>query len=209
MKSYANASECLLCHTTGGINHTIQSTPDVERFAKALNERLRPLCESSGNMLGVLYADGAWIVTLSNMAAQSWDFVRTVDAYSPDASAIAHQWSTVPTRSMGGRDIRGIISTSVKHARTDVCFKVDEPLLHGPKRSTVAMVGGERCVCAAPKLISYLTQDAASSKLPPQHVSMIEIWCGASRSGWKHGELADSCSFCARILPTLACRSTR
>ena len=209
MISYAGASECLICHKTGGPTHEILTTPETRAFAIDLAGHLRALCEVEGRMLGVLRADGRWIVTLSNSAAQSWNFVRMVSDFSADAIPVAHGWATVPKRSLGGKDVSRYIATQVRHGQSEVCFKVDEPLLHGSKRSTVASVGGHLCVCAAPKLISYLTQDAGSYRLPPQELSMVEIWCGADQRHWHHGDIAHSCGFCARILPTLACRATR
>ena len=69
-----------------------------------------------------------------------------------------------------------------------------------------AIAGGVSCVCAAPKIISYLTQDAGRHRLPPHNVAMVEVWCGKTNGDHRHGEVRPSCPNCSRLLPTLLCR---
>ena len=213
MTTYAGDTACLRCGTTGDIHHIIQSTPEVERIGRALADHLRPLCKTKGRMLGVLIADSEWIVTLSSVAAVSQDFVNAVDDFAPGLSPIAHDWSTVPKRSLGGHDLTSFLQTPSPTSPLKAFFKVAEPppraLGTTAPRETLPLAGGPGCFCAAPKLISYLTQDVGAATLPPRHLAMIELWCGASQGKWEHGAFAVSCGNCSRILPTLACRAAR
>ncbi|MGQ0649676.1 MAG: hypothetical protein ACT4P7_19150 [Gemmatimonadaceae bacterium] len=183
----------------------------MEQVGVELANHLRPLCTSKGRMLGVFLADGEWIVTLSSVAAVSQEFVNAVLDFDPAMSPIAHDWSTVPRRSLGGHDLTSWLHPPTKGAPINVFFKVSEPQpppAQGRKfRHTLPLAGGEGCYCAAPKLISYLTQDAGAALLPPASVAMIELWCGKAQGNWSHGHLARSCEECKRILPTLACRA--
>jgi hypothetical protein len=162
-------------------------------------------------MLGVLLADGEWIVTLSSIAAREYDFVQAVLAFDPAMSPIAHDWSTVPKRSLGGHDLTAFLEPQTPAAPQKAFFKVHEPTPPGATRTSrlkgLPLAGGPGCFCAAPKLISYLTQDAGSSLLPPKSIAMLELWCGKSENDWSHAKFAPSCGKCRRILPTLACRA--
>lgn len=211
MTAYAGDTACLRCRTTGDHHHVISSTPEVERVGRALADHLRPLCTTKGRMLGLLFADSEWVVTLSSVAAVSQDFVNAVDDFAPGLSAIAHDWSTVPKRSLGGHDLSAYLHPPTPTSPLKAFFKVSEATAPGSgtkgNRLSLPLAGGPGCLCAAPKLFSYLTQDAGASLLPPHHLTMIELWCGASQGQWEHGAHAVSCGNCRRILPTLACRS--
>jgi hypothetical protein len=213
MTSYAGDTACLRCGTTADRFHLITSTPEVERVGRALADHLRPLCTAKGRMLGLLFADSEWVVTLSSVAAVSLDFVEAVDDFAPGISAIAHDWSTVPKRSLGGHDLSAYLHPPTPESPLNVCFKVTEAAVGTApakgSRSKLPVAGGPSCFCAAPKLFSYLTQDAGAATLPPHHITMIELWCGAAQGQWDHGRLAVSCGNCSRILPTLACRAPK
>lgn len=211
MTSYAGDTACLRCGTTGDHHHLITSTPEVERVGRALADHLQPLCTSKGRMLGLLFADSEWIVTLSSVAAVAQDFVTAVDDFAPGIVAVAHDWSTVPTRSLGGHDLTPYLHPMTPGTPMKAFFKVTQAAERGAQprgaRTALPLAGGPGCLCAAPKLFSYLAQDAGVDDLPPDHLTMIELWCGASQGAWVHGALAVSCGNCSRILPTLACRA--
>lgn len=162
-------------------------------------------------MLGVMLADGEWIVSLSNVAAVSQDFVSAVLDFDPAMSPIAHDWSTVPARSLGGHDLRALFVPSMPNDSGRAWFQVKESEpAKSPRRGrrfALPLAGGPDCICAAPKLISYLTQDAGAELLPPKSLAMVELWCGADYFARRHRQLALSCDNCRRILPTLACRA--
>lgn len=162
-------------------------------------------------MLGLLIADSEWVVTLSSVAAVSQAFVNAVDDFAPGLCPIAHDWSTVPKRSLGGHSLSSFLQAPSSTTPLKAFFKVTEPppkvLGATAPRNTLPLAGGPGCFCAAPKLFSYLTQDAGAATLPPRHLTMIELWCGASQGKWEHGAFAVSCGNCSRILPTLACRA--
>jgi hypothetical protein len=213
MTAYAGDTACLRCGTTGDAHHVILSTPEVERVGRALADHLRPLCTTKGRMLGLLFADGDWVVTLSSVAAVSQDFVEAVMDFAPGLSPIAHDWSTVPKRSLGGHDLSAWLQPPTASSPLKAFVKVVEPQATGTgaqgSRRSLPLAGGPGCLCAAPKLFSYLTQDAGAAHLPPAQLTMIELWCGASQGSWVHGAFAVSCGNCSRILPTLACRAPR
>lgn len=213
MTRYAGDTACLRCGTTGDSHHVIQSTHEVERIGRALADHLRPLCTGKGRMLGLLIADSEWVVTLSSIAPVSQEFVLAVDDFAPNMSPITHDWSTVPKRSLGGHDLSAFLQPTSPTTPLKAFFKVVEPLPAGPgpapSRRTLPLAGGPGCFCAAPKLFSYLTQDAGAASLPPQNLTMIELWCGKSENQWEHGKLAPSCGNCSRILPTLACQAPK
>ncbi len=218
--AYAWERPCLRCGGQNDAHHKVESDAEVERVANELAELLQPVCAKQGRMLGVMRADGEWIVSLSSVASVSQDFVNIVLDYNATMSPIAHDWSTVPVRSLGGHDIRSLLVTreSKKPAKKtsgktstpaptplNSLFKVhaDDPSL-----KPLPIAGGPGCFCAAPKLVSYLTQDSGSQLLPPGRINMIELWCGAASATRKHREVATSCLKCANILPTLMCRAT-
>lgn len=211
MMRYGNGWPCVRCNQKDDGAHTLSSTEAVEQFAQELADALAPICRDRGRMLGVMYADGEWIVTLSHIAAVQYDFVRIATQMGPRVSPIAHDWSTVPRRSLGGHDISGFLSTERRNGTWKAYFEVRSA--NGAPRPE-GIAGGPHCVCAAPKLISYLTQDAGAHLLPPSEAAMVELWCGADhrdRTGTvarRHGEIAVSCSNCRKILPTLLCRSS-
>ena len=211
MAAYACECPCLRCRTIGGPHHTIDSTGDLERTAAELADHLEPVCRERGRMLGIMVADGEWIVSLSSVASVSQEFVKAVLDFDPDMSPIAHDWSTVPKRSLGGHDLSAWLLPPSPTAPLKGFFKVLEPTAASTgtvaARSTLPLAGGPGCLCAAPKLISYLTQDAGAALLPPKSVALIELWCGADYYSRKHGQVAVSCQNCRRILPTLACRA--
>jgi hypothetical protein len=210
MVEYGKGWPCVRCNRKDDEAHTIGSTDDVERVAFELADRLAPVCQDRGRMLGVMYADGEWIVTLSHVAAVEYEFVHTVMKMGGRMSPIAHDWSTVPRRSLGGHDIRHLLSTERRAGTWNAYFEVKGP--DGAARPE-GIAGGPGCVCAAPKLVSYLTQDAGAHLLPPREVAMVELWCGATRTDRqgnatrRHKEIAVSCSNCRKILPTLFCRA--
>ena len=59
------------------------------------------------------------------------------------------------------------------------------------------------------QLVSYLTQDAGSRRLPPSGLALFELWCGKSTGARRHRQPAESCANCRLILPTLMCRNPR
>jgi hypothetical protein len=210
MPNYGADGFCLRCNTKGDRHHVISPTPEVERMAERLADRLAPLCKTKGRMLGVMLADGEWVVSLSSIASLEEEFVNAVLELGPMMSPIAHDWSTVPVRTLGGHDIRDLLKTPAGGTTWQAIFKVHEPAPNPrePKpRHTLPLAGGPGCVCAAPKLVSYLTQDAGAASLPPKQIAMLELWCGKSEGSWTHKLPAPSCSKCQRILPTLMCRS--
>jgi hypothetical protein len=204
---YGSAGECARCNRKG-VGHTVSSNPKVEAMAMTIAQQLEPICRTRGRMLGVMYADGEWIITLSHVAAVQQEFVQIVLGIEGRMSPIAHDWSTIPKRSMGGHDISGLLTPTFKRDAWQSYFSVYD----GAGKLREAIAGGPACVCAAPKLISYLTQDAGASRLPPREFSMVELWCGASLVDSKggiarsHKQIAKSCSNCERVLPTLLCR---
>jgi hypothetical protein len=148
-------------------------------------------------MLGVMTAGDEWIVCLSGGASVAWEFIRTMLNYDPTVAAIAHDWSTVPKRSLGGYDISKLI----------VPLAPSGQWRHYLREAGGGVAGGPGCWCAAPKLVSYLTQDAGSASLPPAKLALFELWCGKATSNRKHRQPAESCPNCRLILPTLMCRS--
>jgi hypothetical protein len=153
------------------------------------------------------------VVTLSSVAAVSQDFVLAVDDFAPGMVALAHDWSTVPKRSLGGHDLSAYLKPPTPSTPLKAFFKVTEVTGSGPggqrAATSLPLAGGPGCFCAAPKLLSYLTQDAGAASLPPQQLTMIVLWCGLAQGQWTHGALAASCTNCSRILPTLACRAPK
>lgn len=204
--NYAWESRCVRCGGCDDPDHTVSSTPEVERFALELADRLEPLCRDRGRMLGVMKADGEWIVCLSHVASVQWEFIRECEDFDPSISAIAHDWSTVPTRSLGGHDLRALLVPAARGVTWKDMVNVKSS---DPRQRPLPIAGGAACVCAAPKLVSYLTQDAGADRLPPNSIAMIELWCGAATRTRRHKQFAASCENCRWILPTLMCRSKR
>lgn len=200
---YAWESSCLLCGHGNDALHTVSATPEVREFALALADHLEPICADRGRMLGVMKVDHEWIVCLSSVASVQWEFVRECLAFDASIAPIAHDWSTVPTRSLGGRSITHLLKPVANGATWADGARV-RPANRRQKRLPIA--GGRGCICAAPKLVSYLTQDAGATNLPPRDIAMIELWCGATLGRRTHRQLAASCENCRGILPTLMCR---
>src|SRR5690606_18807116 len=87
------------CHRCGGFNdlhHQVSSTPEVEARANEVADLVEPLCRSRGRMLGVMQADGRWIVCLSGGASVRWPFIRLIRDYDSSIAAIAQDWAIVP-----------------------------------------------------------------------------------------------------------------
>ena len=147
-------------------------------------------------MLGVMQADGRWIVCLSGGASVRWPFIRLMRDYDSSIAAIAHDWATVPKRSLGGHDIAHLLVPPGPNGRRRFL-----------RRRGGGVAGGPGCWCAAPKLVSYLTQDAGSARLPPSRLALFELWCGKSTNRRHHRQPAESCANCRLILPTLMCRN--
>lgn len=202
--TYGWETSCLRCGGTNDRDHVISSTPEVEAKALALADHLAPLCQDRGRMLGVMEADGEWIVCLSGSASIFQEFVNAVLAFDPHMSPIAHSWVTVPKRTLGGHDIQKLLRPEGKGVTWERGLMVQET---GPTRVSLPIAGGEGCWCAAPKIISYLTQDVGAQLLPPKEMALIELWCGKAVGERRHKQLAASCDNCRRILPTLMCRS--
>lgn len=206
---YGNGATCALCDNATRDNHVVSSTPELETKAKALADKLRHLCTQKGHMLGLLMADGEIVVCMSGDTALQQEFLYIVQDTDPSMSPIAHNWSTVPKRTLGGRSLAALVRADAI-ARPDTLVKVQEKIDDGKGgwrfSATTALVGGKECVCAAPKIISYLTQDAGSHLLPPRNVAMVEVWCGKTNGQHKHGDVRPSCFKCQRLLPTLLCR---
>lgn len=146
MAAYACECPCLRCRTIGGPHHTIDSTGDLERTSAELADHLEPLCRERGRMLGIMVADGEWIVSLSSVASVSQEFVDAVLDFDPDMSPIAHDWSTVPKRSLGGHDLSAWLLPPSPTAPLKGFFKVVEPTAASAgtvaARSTLPLAGG-------------------------------------------------------------------
>lgn len=195
---YADRFPCHLCGGCNDLNHRVSSTPEVEARAYEIADLVEPLCRSRSRMLGVMTADDQWIVCLSGGASVAWPFIRTMLDYDPSIAAIAHDWSTVPKRSLGGHDISHLL----------VPLSPSGQLRHFLRKKGGGVAGGPGCWCAAPKLVSYLTQDAGSARLScSSKVALFELWCGKSTSKRHHRQPATSCANCRLILPTLMCRN--
>lgn len=200
---YGWETRCLRCGGANDSHHKVSSTPEVERYALRLADHLEPLCRDRGRMLGVMQADGEWIVCLSHVASVDQDFIAACEEFDASISAIAHDWSTVPRRTLGGHDITKLLQPAAKGVTWTEMVKVTA----GPRNRALPLAGGPGCVCAAPKLVSYLTQDAGAEHLPPSSLNMIELWCGAPTRIRRHKQFAASCENCRWILPTLMCRN--
>jgi hypothetical protein len=193
---YAHEFPCQLCGGMNDTHHVVESSPEAESRALEIASLVGPICEGRGRMLGVMKASGSWIVCLSGGASVEYRFIQLMLDYDPDVAAIAHDWSTVPTRSLGGHDLTKLIKP----------LQASKEWRHYLKDSTGGVAGGPGCWCAAPKVVSYLTQDVAGGTLPPTNISMIELWVGKETKTRAHTEFAASCANCRKILPTLMCR---
>jgi hypothetical protein len=196
---YAHRFSCHRCGGGNDLHHKVSSTPDVEARANEIADLLEPLCRTRGRMLGVMTADDRWIVCLSGGASVAWQFIRMMRDYDPSIAAIAHDWATVPKRSLGGHDIGNLL----------VPLAPGGHLRHFLRQKGGGVAGGPGCWCAAPKLVSYLTQDAGSRRLPPSGLALFELWCGKATGTRRHRQPAESCANCKLILPTLMCRNPR
>src|SRR5690242_2242681 len=95
MVTYGKGWPCVRCNGMDDAAHTISSGREVESVGADLADRLRPICQDRGRMLGVMQTDGKWIVTLSSAGAVRWEFVRAVMELGSRFIPLAHDWSTV------------------------------------------------------------------------------------------------------------------
>lgn len=185
---YGNGSECKVCNGTGGNAHVLRSTKKLETLASKIADNLKPCVPRTkkGAMLGLLNIGPLTIAAWSGSTGATQNFILGVRDVDRTVAAIAQSYSDKPTWTLGGARVPAKVAKS-------------------------GLYGGVGCVCAAPKLIAFVTQRHpldGFSATELKSATMVEMWVGKNHKTYRHGVVAASCANCVARLPTLQCRAS-